>query len=186
MIRTLVVGIAIAILWMSVANANDRDLCGAYCAYLALKSIDVPVESYERLQEDLGAPPAGGYRLGQLNKIAQEYGAHTLGVETTIDSLRLREAGERFACIAHLKQDHFVLLSKITPEGVVVIDPPHKNLVPFVTWQRDWDGVALLLSPTPLRPEEDLRRPWRWEWVAGGAALLAIAAAGRVLWKRQH
>ncbi len=160
---------------MAFAQEESRELCGAYCLYLGLKSIDLPVESLERLQEELGSPPKGGYSLGQIDAVAQKHGAQTLGVQTTLDNLRVRT--ERFACIAHLKENHFVLLAKIDTEGVMVVDPPHHRLVPFVTWGRDWDGVALLLSPTPLKPEEDLRQPWNWKVIGSWAGGVVIAAS---------
>ena len=171
-------------LWLSpccnlaFAQEPNRDLCGAYCLYLGLNAIDLPVESMERLQEELGSPPRGGYSLGQIDAVAKKHGAQTLGVQTTLDNLRVRK--ERFACIAHLKENHFVLLAKIDTEGVMVVDPPHHRLVPFVTWVRDWDGVALLLSQTPLKPEEDLRQPWNWKLIgswAGGVAIVVSLLA---------
>ena len=161
-----------------LALAEEKEFCGVYCLYVALKSIDLPVDSLEKLQEEMGTPPKGGYSLGQIDATAKKHGAQTLGVETSLDNLRLRT--ERFACIAHSNENHFVLLSKIEKDGVLVIDPPGKRLVPFVTWDQEWDGMALLLSPDPLLREEELRQPKNWKLIGGctGAVALAGGAAG--------
>lgn len=182
--RRVIINCCGLLLLTSLAQADDRDLCGAYCLYVGLKAIDMPVESFERLQEDLGPPPAGGYSLGQLDEVARQYGAETLGVSTSIENLRL--CNERFACIAHLNQDHFVLVSKIDTDGVIVVDPPAKRMVPFVTWDRQWDGVALLLSPSALQPEEDLKAPWNWYWIGGGAGVIILAGTMFAIWKHQN
>ena len=162
---------------LAFAQAESRDLCGAYCLYLGLKSIDLPVESLERLQEELGAPPQGGYSLGQLDAVAKKHGAHTLGVKTRLDNLQVRKETERFACIAHQNENHFVLLSKIDTEGVIVVDPPNTRLVPFVTWGRDWDGVALLMSAAPLQQEEDIRQPWNWKLIGSWTVGVGVFAS---------
>ncbi len=176
--------LVIVLLWQSPAQAAPpSELCGAYCLYLGLKSIDLPIESLERLQEKLGDPPPGGYSLGQIEEQARKLGAQTLGVRTTLEKLKLRK--ERFACIAHVQSNHFVLLTDIGEQGVTVIDVPEKRQVPFLTWSREWDGAALLLSPGPLTPEEQLRHPWNWRLmslIAGG--VLVVVAGGSYLRKR--
>lgn len=158
-----------------VVMADTKELCGIYCLYVGLKSIDLPVESLEKLQEEMGIPPAGGYSMGQIEATAKKHGAHTLGVETSLENLRLRK--ERFACIAHSNGNHFVLLSKIEQDGVLVIDPPGKRLVPFVTWDREWDGMALLLSPEPLVREEELQPPRNWKLIGGCTGAVVLVGA---------
>lgn len=175
MISVALLGVS-AVIGAGNGALPEKELCGAYCLYLGLKAIDVPVEGMERLQHELGSPPAGGYSLGQIDTTARKFGAQTLGVKTTFANLRLRK--ERFVCLAHLKENHFVLFTKIQKDGVIVVDPPIKKFVPFVTLQRDWDGNALLIAPEPLLAEESLRSRFGW-WVP--AIAVGISVAGVVV-----
>lgn len=165
-----------------LALAESKEFCGVYCLYVGLKSLDLPVDSLEKLQEEMGIPPSGGYSLGQIEVIAKKHGAQTLAVETSLDQLRLRK--QRFACIAHSNSNHFVLLSKIEEHGVLVIDPPSIRLVPFVTWDQEWDGIALLLSPASLVLEENLEQPRNWKMIGG--CLGAVVMVGVLLAYFRH
>jgi ABC-type bacteriocin/lantibiotic exporter with double-glycine peptidase domain len=173
----MVLAPAIAVSLIAAAPATpDRvesePRCGSYCLYVALRSLDLPVSSFEELEDKLGPPTPAGYSLGQLQDVAQQFGAQTLGVQTSFENLRVRE--ERFACIAHLEAPgHFVNFADVTDAGLVtVIDPPRSYSAPADTLRTRWKGAALLLSPNPLTPEEDLRRPWPV------AVLYAIAGVG--------
>ena len=141
--------------------ATDGDAqCGSRCLYVALKGLDYPVKDLAELESRLGAPPIDGYTLAQLEAGAKSYGAHTLGVETTVENLRLRP--KPFACIAHLTRDHFVLIADLGEGSATIIDPPHKKSVPLDTLGALWDRKALLISSAPLAREEDLLRPIPW------------------------
>lgn len=128
--------------------------CGSYCLYVSLKAIDFPVASYQEVEDRLGQPSRLGYSLGQLAEVAESYGAYTLGVETQPENLRERD--QRFACIAHLEPAHFVNIAKIDKGLVYVIDPPRDYEIPIDTFRGRWSGKALLISPSPLVPEEEI------------------------------
>jgi len=167
------------------SRVESEPRCGSYCLYVALRSLDLPVSSFEEVEDKLGPPTPAGYSLGQLQEVAQHFGAQTLGVQTSFGNLRLRD--ERFACIAHLDNpSHFVNLADVSEAGMVtVIDPPKSSAIPADTLRLRWKGAALLLSPVPLTPEEDLRKPWSVAvlWMIAGVGL--VAALGLVLIRRR-
>jgi ABC-type bacteriocin/lantibiotic exporter with double-glycine peptidase domain len=147
--------------------------CGSYCLYVALKAFDCPVESFAELDGKLGEPSLAGYSLGQLDEAARVYGAHTLGVETTIENLQRRPG--RFACLTLVGDAHFVLMADVRDEKVSIIDPPESSSIPLDTFRSRWSGTALLISDRPLLREEDLPQPFPW------VTLLAVAAATTVV-----
>lgn len=163
----------------SDAAPEQRDpLCGAKCLYVALKGLDFDIKDYSALQVELGDPGKKGYSLGQLQEVAQERGAQTLGVQTTLDNLFRRR--ERLAFIAYLNPGHFVLLTDIKPEGISVIDPPRSYVMPRSTLLALWDGTGLLISPEPLASEESLRPSSLKYWLIGAA--VCVALLGVSLW----
>jgi hypothetical protein len=166
---------AIIVPRLSVA-ADAR--CGSYCLFVALKGLDVRVPDFEQFDAELGYPPQGGHSLQDLAEAAAKYGVHHLGVETSIDNLELRR--QRYACLALLRQGHFVLISDFNDREVTIIDPPNWNSIPRSTVSAVWDGTALLLATEPLVSEGELRRPSPLKWYAllavGGLAVIGVAA----------
>jgi ABC-type bacteriocin/lantibiotic exporter with double-glycine peptidase domain len=143
--------------------------------YVSLKALDFPVASYEALEQRLGPPSEAGYSMGQLAEAAQGLGASTLGVATTVENLRRRPG--RFACIALLKDTHFVNIADISDQGVSVVDPPRSSTVPVDTFLTQWDGSALLIAPSPLVAEEDLGRAvpgWLGPVLAGAIVVVMV------------
>ncbi|HEX7379978.1 MAG TPA: cysteine peptidase family C39 domain-containing protein, partial [Pirellulales bacterium] len=86
-----------------------------------------------------------------------QYGLNVLGVVSTAENLRRRSPP--FACIAHLRNNHFVNIADITDDTATIIDPPRQFEMPVDALAASWDGHALLLSTSPLAREEDLTRP---------------------------
>lgn len=147
--------------------------CGSKCLYIALSSLDMPPASFEHLENLLGSPQPHGYRMDQLADAARQCGAKVLGVRTTFDNLVRRK--ERFACIAHVRGNHFVLFSDITSGSVAVIDAPNEYNVPLATMTTQWDGDALLISSQELATEETLRDHFSLWLVLTATAILAAA-----------
>jgi hypothetical protein len=108
-----------------------------------------------------------------------------LGVQTSFDNLRLRH--ERFACIAHLDDpSHFVNVADVSKAGLVrLIDPPRSYEIPADTLGIRWKGTALLLSPDPLTPEEELDARWRPAILWSVAAIALLAAVGFEVTRRR-
>ena len=169
---------AFAMLAQSPSQTPDLR-CGSYCLYVSLKALDLPVGSFDELQQRLGQPsPATGYSLAQLKEAAESYGARTLGVETTPENLRRRPG--RFACIAHLDGNHFVNIYDVDEKEAWIIDPPRRYTIPLDTLSIRWDGTALLLAREPLLAEEDLPREVPWLTIA--AVCAAVLLLGAVVW----
>lgn len=150
--------------------------CGAYCTYVALKGLELPVGDYESFERRLGSPEREGYSLLQLSRIAEQYGARAVSAHTTVR--RLQRLRERFTCIALLKTGHFVLVQDIDENGVRVIDPPHTAEFRRDLFEEVWSGDALLLSHEELA---GLQEGLAWEWIVLGV-LAAVTVAVGALW----
>jgi ABC-type bacteriocin/lantibiotic exporter with double-glycine peptidase domain len=166
-----------------VADA-EKPLCGAYCLYVGLLALEIPVGDLDQVQDRLGPPPKPGYSFAQLAKAAESFGAHTLGVQTTLEQLDARP--QRFVCIGHLRSNHFVIIANISPDLVTYCDPPAEGSMPQLTFNALWDGQALLLAREPLIPEEEIvvrsaRSAFVW-WLLG-AGILGIG--GYILLRRR-
>ncbi len=159
--------------------------CGSYCLYVALKALDVEIGSHEELEQRLGQPSGAGYSLGQLKEAAESYGAQTLGVQTSIENLRRRPG--RFACIAHVRGNHFLTITDIHGREARIIDPPREYSLPADTLRSQWDGTALLISNVPLIHEEDLpRQSGFWTWAGVVVSLLAVLGVGMLIARRRR
>lgn len=160
----------------ATAQEVPDPLCGANTLYVSLKALDADVGSFGELRQTLGEPGPQGYSLGQLAEAAQSYGMQTLGVETSAGNLSRRPG--RFACIAHVGENHFVNIADVKDGMVSIVDPPRSYTLPGETLSARWDGTALLISPTELLAEEDLPGPFPWTQAAVGVlALLALYSA---------
>ena len=161
---------------------GDRE-CGYQCLAVALRTFDPDADAAD-LKNRLGEPGPEGYSLAELAAAAEAAGAEVAGVSTTLHRLRLRmDASERFAAVAHVDNSHFVLVSDITEDGrVTIIDPPRQYVLPAATFRARWDGVALLVAPAPLTPEEDLNEfPWRTAGLLAAAVCVAVVCG--LIWR---
>ncbi|MGC1273887.1 MAG: cysteine peptidase family C39 domain-containing protein [Planctomycetaceae bacterium] len=150
--------------------------CGGYCLYVGLKALDYPVGSYDEIEQKLGQPSATeGYSLAQLQNVAKDYGAHTLGVSTTPERLSWR-AG-RFVCIAHIDGNHFINIAEVGENTARLVDPPREYTLPLDTLRTRWDGKALLLAREPLLAEEDLSGPFPWRWIVAGLVVVGLVGS---------
>ena len=166
--------------------AAEKPLCGAYCLYVALLTVDAPVPGLDEVESRLGRPPRTGYSLAQLAKVAESYGMHSLGITTDLDRLSLRQ--RPFACIAHWGKDHFVNILDVASNQVTYFDSPTVRSIPRVTFETRWDGNALLISRHALAPEEDIvvRDGWGgWRMAAVIASVVVSGAAVAYgVWRR--
>lgn len=106
-----------------------------------------------------------GSSLSYVSEAAEKVGFRTLGVSIGFEKLK-RDA--LLPCIVFWKQEHFVVVYKITKERVYVADPAH-GLITYSQkeFTEAWigshssgavqKGIVLLLEPTPrlLQTEED-------------------------------
>ncbi len=97
-----------------------------------------------------------GVSLLGTSDAAESIGFRTMGVRLGIDQLAKETP---LPCIAHWKQNHFVVVYKITKKHVLVADPAH-GLIKYTReeFMNQWastmtedepQGICLLLEPTP-------------------------------------
>jgi ABC-type bacteriocin/lantibiotic exporter with double-glycine peptidase domain len=127
--------------------------CGAYCLYVGLGALDVSTGLFDEFESALGQPGKHGYSMEDLAAAAQRAGAHTQGVETSLENLSYRKG--RFACIAPLERAHFVNVYDVDLDArrVYIIDPPNKREMDADAFNAVWSKKALLISNQPLEPE---------------------------------
>jgi ATP-binding cassette subfamily B protein len=119
----------------------------------------------QQLREMCAATREGVSMLG-ISDAAEKLGFKTLGVHVTFEKL-MQDAP--LPCIVHWKQEHFVVVYKITHSKhrttVYVADPGH-GLIKFTEEEfcNSWisnrkdgkdEGIALLLEPTPAFYEQE-------------------------------
>lgn len=168
------------------AGTDPPDLrCGANCLYVSLKALDVDGVSFDEVQRKLGAPAPSGYSFGQLADVAKSYGVQTLGVKTSVNNLRLREAP--FACIALIRETHYVNFSEVGEREVHIVDAPREYTLPLETLPSVWNGEALLIARQALIAEEELGRSGRIvRFVVIGISTLLLGGLGWVFVRRQR
>lgn len=170
---------------------QDTAHCGSYCLMTALESIERGPTDWQELESVLGPVPESGYSLRQLHSAAEHFGAAGAAVRTSPGNLLNRR--ERFACIAVLNEDHYVLLADIRNGTATIIDPPGSYDVPLATLMSQWDGTALLIADRRLESETALSQRLRREQLArrilqaAGGGLVAVILIGcGMTWRRRH
>lgn len=154
---------------------EPADDCGVNCLFVGLTVLNGNADlSLTDLSSRL-SPKGEGNSIAQLSSTANDLGFQTMAVSTTLESLQIRE--RPFVFIAHMKQDHYVLISDATDTAVQMVNPPQTSTVPAASFIEAWDGTGLLISSEKLEPEESLvSRLW---WSAFRMnALYAVAIAG--------
>ena len=92
--------------------------CGPTCLRIIAKHYDRSI-SLEKLRK-LSDNSRSGSSLQNISKAAETIGFRTLGVKINFEKLK-NEAP--LPCISHWKQDHFVVLYKISKTTVYISDP---------------------------------------------------------------
>lgn len=131
---------------------DQRD-CGPTCLRMIAKYYGKEI-SLQRLREKSNIGKMGVNLLG-LSRAAENLGFRTIGSRLSFETLN-KEAV--LPCIAHWKQDHFIVIYKIKKEQIYVADP----VIGLLTYKKEdflknWistktsdidEGVVLLLEPT--------------------------------------
>ena len=156
-------------------NREPTDDCGVNCLFVGLTVLNGNADlSLTDLSNRL-SPKGEGNSIAQLSSTANDLGFQTMAVSTTLESLQIRE--RPFVFIAHMKQDHYVLISDATDTAVQMVNPPQTNTVPAASFVDAWDGTGLLISSEKLEPEESLVSRLWWSAFRRNA-LYAVAIAG--------
>jgi ATP-binding cassette subfamily B protein len=131
---------------------DQRD-CGPTCLRMIAKYYGKQM-SLQSLREKSDMGKTGINLLG-LSRAAEKLGFRTIGSRLSYKTLK---EDVPFPCIAHWKQDHFIVIYKIKKDKLYVADP----FIGLLTYKkeeflRDWistktsgieEGVVLLLEPT--------------------------------------
>ena len=167
-----------AVAKQAVAQPGDAE-CGVRCVFVALHSLDADFElSLSDLRTEL-APSAAGNSMNELQNVATACGFQSLGVQTNVEGLKLRNGTA--ACIAHLKHGHYVIVLDHQAESIVVADPPKTSTVPIITFLSQWSGNVLLISKNEIEREESIQNRLWWRrfktrcgYALGGALGIAM------------
>lgn len=128
--------------------------CGATCLRMIAKHYGKSYSS-QTLRKRSYITREGVSLLG-ISDAAESIGMHSLGVKTTFERLIAKKITP---FIAHWRQEHFVVVYKMTPTKVYVADPASGKITyskqEFLkhwistTENNEQKGIALLLEPTP-------------------------------------
>lgn len=128
--------------------------CGPSCLRMIAKYYGRSY-SVQTLRERCHITREGVSLLG-TSDAAESIGFRTMGVRVSLDQLAKESP---LPCIAHWKQNHFVVVHKITKKNVFVADPAH-GLIKYTReeflgqWastktEDEPQGICLLLEPSP-------------------------------------
>ena len=145
---------------------QDRLDCGPTCLRMIIKHYgrNYPIQKLRALC----FTNRGGTTLWNIADAAEKLGLRTLGVRITIEQLN----DVQLPCILHWRQNHYVILYKKGNHTYHIADPA-KGLItlPEKEFTQNWfshkelyDGISLLIGPTPLFYEqrEEKRNDVKW------------------------
>ncbi|MCG8457141.1 MAG: cysteine peptidase family C39 domain-containing protein, partial [Holophagales bacterium] len=126
--------------------------------------------SLERLRERSALGRQGVSLLG-LSYAAEQLGFRTLSTKATFDQLK---NDAPLPCIAHWKQEHFVVVYKVTSKKVHVADPAEGRITHDIAdFEKAWCsirqgdrafGILLFLEPTTSFEEQPDEKPSTGRW----------------------
>jgi hypothetical protein len=153
--------------------------CGLYSLYAAATSLGIEAEFSSLLRPEF-VSGQGGSTAQDLCNAAASLGLHALAVDRlSADWLRSNNVPALLHVRATLdspKADHWVFLSRTAGGSVTIQDPPHLDELESVgSLAARWDGVAVLLSRSPIDAER-LRGPQRIRLI-GPFSAIALAAS---------
>ena len=130
---------------------SQQPQCGHYAILHCCEMLGVPIEMSTLLGQI--PPRQGGHSMLDLAEILGQLGLQAEGRKETIETMR---AGH-FPAIAHTGEDLFVVIEKMTPATVMVLDGDGRRRVRGVKhFEAEWDGKLLWVSrPRPDRPLPD-------------------------------
>jgi len=138
--------------------ASELNECGLAC----LAAISAFFDGETGLTElrELAVPSGRGESMLELRNLAERIGLSARGVKVEVKSL----AQLALPAILHWEMNHFVVLERVTPSGIVIMDPAAGRLaVPWATVDTSFTGVALETRVSP-----NWRKARRWKDRPGG------------------
>jgi ATP-binding cassette, subfamily B, bacterial len=145
---------------------QDQMDCGPTCLRMIARHYgrNYPVQ---RLRELSQISREGVSMLG-ISEAAEKIGFRSLGVKLGLP--QLKEA--QLPCILHWRQNHFVVLYRIQKKQYHIADPAkglivltEKDVIQnWLNTQELYEGIALLLSPTPQFHEQEDEKGTEISW----------------------
>ena len=127
-----------------VVAASELNECGLAC----IAAISAYFDGEAGLKEirELAVHSGRGETLLELRNLAERIGLSARGVKVGIDSL----SQLALPAILHWDMNHFVVLERVTREGIVIMDPAAGRVaVPRDEVDRSFTGVALETRTSP-------------------------------------
>ncbi len=140
----------VAVAQEAVVRPEDYRACGLTSFYTVCQLHKVEL-TWREAQEILGPPHDGGYHsFADIEEAGRKVGLVSRGLRLhPSDAARIPTPAVVQSKFAYGKPEpHLLVLSRATPEGVFLLDPPYPQF--FLSWddfQRVWTGNALLMQP---------------------------------------
>ena len=127
----------------------DQMACGTTCIMMIARYYGKSFSS-SRLRE-LAHVDRSGASLADLADAAEQVGFSTRAARLDYDALR----SSRLPCIAHWQGYHFVVVNKVSAKHVWVADPA-RGVRKYTRkhFCENWNGITLLMEPTPKFEEQ--------------------------------
>jgi len=145
---------------------QDRLDCGPTCLRMIIKyhGRNYPIQKLRALC----FTNRGGTTLWNMADASEKVGLRTLGVRVTLEQLK----EVQLPCILHWRQNHFVVLYKINSGTYSIADPANRMItLSEEEFTKNWyshrelyDGISLLLAPTPLFYEQEDEKENEVKW----------------------
>lgn len=166
----------ILLVWMHLALCGqhsfascrpDDRMCGPKCLLAVCQKLGVGA-SIEELSGLCGYREGSGVSMLGLEQGAKAKGLQCVAMKMSIEEL----AGLRMPAIAHLWNNHFIVVERVDPDGVYVDDPPGEGEKQSKErFQNDFSGFVLFVAkdaallPKPQQNGPDLMfDDYRWDF----------------------
>ena len=122
--------------------SNADPLCGPASLLALCQTLGVDTDLQE-LEELTGFDNETGTTMSGLRRAAEAKGLHAVGVKISAEELR----SLAIPAIAHLWDDHFVVVEAAELNKIKMTDPPAEaKLVPLKEFEEQYSGFALLIA----------------------------------------
>ena len=165
-------------------SSGDDVLCGAYCVYVAARSLGLTGEEFGAFNAAMGSPGRLGYSMLDLEEAARRVGGFARSAKLNAAVLDEFAGDPDTQVIARVGGSHFVVVSRFGPQDVVLIDPPYRREQPRSLFEAEWDGYAVVVSHNPIVIPETADAPW-WPWAAAAIGIGAVLLVAGLVWHRR-
>jgi ATP-binding cassette subfamily B protein len=134
--------------------------CGAVCLAMVLAHFGKVVR-VDELRQTTGSG-RGGVDATAIIRTARSYGLTARGVAADLDTLGHLPSGS----ILHWDFSHFVVLDRVTRNGVEILDPAQgRRRVPAGSLGKHYTGVAIILEPSESFQPSGTRTKGTWKYL---------------------